>query len=107
MVTTFSNFSKVLLDKRNYCLYQNCFKQSQVPNEKIQSSYERPPPVFIDEEAQQFYEVEKILGHRTYRAKKQYLVQWKGYPLHDSTWEPAHVIKQDVPDLVREYEASN
>ena len=95
------------LSKLHPVFHVSLLKQYQVPNEKIQSSYERPPPVFIDEEAQQFYEVEKILGHRTYRAKKQYLVQWKGYPLHDSTWEPAHVIKQDVPDLVRDYEASN
>jgi Chromo (CHRromatin Organisation MOdifier) domain len=33
------------------------------------------------------WEVEQILGNRTYCKKKQYLIQWKGYaPAHDS-WQ--------------------
>lgn len=60
----------------------------------------------MDSEAQQFYEVEKILDHRIHRSRKEYLIKWLGYPLHDATWEPARIIKQDVPDLVQQYEDS-
>jgi len=38
-----------------------------------------PPPDLIDGEEE--WEIEKILGHRTYRKKKQYLIRWKGYML--------------------------
>jgi hypothetical protein len=44
-----------------------------------------PPPVEIDEYLE--YEVDRILDQRTFRRRKQYLVLWKGYPLHDATWE--------------------
>src|SRR6267142_958018 len=38
-----------------------------------------PPPDLINGEEE--WEIEKILGHRTYRKKKQYLIRWKGYML--------------------------
>jgi Chromo (CHRromatin Organisation MOdifier) domain len=44
-----------------------------------------PPLDLIEGELE--WEVEQILGDRTYRKKKQYLIQWKGYaPAHDS-WQ--------------------
>jgi hypothetical protein len=77
------------------------------PDPDLQESLPRPPPVFVDESAQQYYEVEQILDHRIHRRQKQYLVKWVGYPLHDATWESARNIKADVPDLVEQYEALN
>ncbi|KAL3685904.1 hypothetical protein R1sor_003926 [Riccia sorocarpa] len=50
----------------------------------------RPPPALIDGEEE--FEVERILQKRTRGLRRQrieYLVQWKGYPLYEATWEPA------------------
>jgi len=45
----------------------------------------KPPPDLVEGEPE--WEVEQILGDRTYRKKKQYLIRWKGYaPAHDS-WQ--------------------
>jgi hypothetical protein len=34
------------------------------------------------------YEVDRILAKRLARNNVEYLVQWKGYPTTDATWEP-------------------
>lgn len=51
----------------------------------------RPDPVFVD--ALPEYEVEDILDVRSTRRGRsnrvEYLVKWVGYPLFESTWEPA------------------
>lgn len=33
------------------------------------------------------YDVEKIVGDRIFRCKKQYLIKWVGYPDTENTWE--------------------
>jgi transposase InsO family protein len=45
-----------------------------------------PPPVEVDQHIE--YEVEAILDSRLHRQQLQYLVQWKGYPVEEATWEP-------------------
>jgi hypothetical protein len=50
------------------------------------------------------YEVESILAKRGSGARTQYLVKWLGYPLWESTWEPASTLK-DAPDAIADYEA--
>jgi hypothetical protein len=51
--------------------------------EKHGPNFLEPPPELIDGEPE--WEVEQILGDRTYRRKKQFLIRWKGYaPAHDS-----------------------
>ena len=58
-----------------------------------------PPPDLIDGEEE--WEIEKILGHRTYRKKKQYLIRWKGYtPAHDS-WTNESGLH--APELLADY----
>lgn len=49
------------------------------------SQHVRPQPVLVAGE--QEWEVEDILAHRTKNRKRQYLVKWKGFPVHESTWE--------------------
>ena len=61
----------------------------------------RPPPEVIDND--EVYEVEQILKHRYNGNKRQYLVHWKGYDIHESTWEPLSSFKFHR-DLVNKYE---
>jgi hypothetical protein len=67
--------------------------------------HDRPPPE-CGEDGAEVYEVERILAQRGGRgARKEYLVEWKGYPLWESSW----VKKNDLGDArqaIAEYEAS-
>ena len=45
-----------------------------------------PPPDLVEGHLE--YEVESIARHRGEGARRRYLVIWKGYPLHEASWEP-------------------
>ena len=49
------------------------------------------------------YEVEQVLGQRTYGwwKKKQYLIKWKGYFTAHNSWEPAENVY--APELMKRY----
>ena len=47
--------------------------------------------------------VEAILDKKLVRKKSYYLVKWKGYPLHDATWEPLENLKNTM-EKVKEFE---
>jgi hypothetical protein len=47
-----------------------------------------PPPTPEIKNGTVEYEVETVLDRRLRRNKVHYLVKWKGYDLHDATWEP-------------------
>lgn len=49
----------------------------------------QPPPVAGADNGEPEYEVEAIIGERTFRGKHQYLVKWLGYGDYESTWLPA------------------
>ncbi len=62
-----------------------------------------PPinPAYPDE-----FEVDRILRHRKHGNNYEFLVAWKGYPTHDSSWEPRrHFIYDDesVHDSLTQY----
>jgi hypothetical protein len=38
------------------------------------------------------YEVDEVLGKRGSRGKVEYLVKWRGLPVAEATWEPAHLV---------------
>ncbi len=61
----------------------------------------RPPPDIID--GAERYKVETILNCRRWGSGYQYHVKWKGYPLEEAKWEPASVIRQDVPKMVKQF----
>ena len=50
----------------------------------------RPDPVAIEDSGSPIFEVDRIIDHRRIGRNKriQYLVSWKGYPIHEATWEP-------------------
>jgi hypothetical protein len=58
----------------------------------------------IDNEPE--YEVEQILDKKMSWCKPYYLVKWKGYPLHDSTWEPRENLV-NCKKLLEEYEVTH
>lgn len=63
----------------------------------------RPPPELVDEE-EEAWEVEKVVGKRERgKGRKEYLVIWKGYPIHERTWEPEHNLRY-AREKIEEYE---
>jgi RNase H-like domain found in reverse transcriptase/Reverse transcriptase (RNA-dependent DNA polymerase)/Integrase zinc binding domain/Chromo (CHRromatin Organisation MOdifier) domain/Retroviral aspartyl protease len=67
----------------------------------------RPAPDIIDDHDE--YEVETILNKRVRRygrgQRVEYLVKWKGYPLHESTWLPLSQL-DNAKEMIDEYEVS-
>ena len=65
------------------------------------------PPVMIteDRDKHEEYEVEAILASKFTHRKLKYQVKWKGYS--DTTWEPAEIIQNDVPDMVQVFHRNN
>ena len=50
------------------------------------------------------YEVHKILADRTKYGKKEYLVRWTGYSMHDSSW--TRETDLSCPQKLKEYQNS-
>lgn len=57
------------------------------PNTFENRTQEPPPPIIV--EGEQEFEINKILDSKLNRNKLLYLVDWKGYPPSERTWEPA------------------
>ena len=77
------------------------YHPSTFPN---QPQSNRPAPELVDEVPE--YEVEYIVDHQMKgtgrRAKREYLVHWRGYPKEERTWEPEKNLG-NAQDAVREY----
>jgi hypothetical protein len=65
--------------------------------------HDRPPAEFVLDNGEEHYEVERIVAARGRGARKEYLVEWKGYPSWEATWVRHRDI--DAPDAVAEFEA--
>ena len=63
-----------------------------------------PPSPIIDIDTNEEFEVEDILDKRTIRRKTEYLIKWKGYPLHDATWEPIDHLG-NAKDAIQHFES--
>jgi len=46
--------------------------------------------------------VEKILEHRIFRNRKEYL--GNGYPIHEATWKPLKNLKCTAEEIIKQYE---
>ena len=68
-------------------------------------TYEKPETVIVNEGAEEF-EVDEIIHHRKRKrgrkTKIEYLIVWKGYPVHESTWEPEENVA-NAPEKIVEY----
>ena len=74
------------------------YKETELHGE----NFTRPPPDLIEGEEE--FEVERILQSRLYgRGRKlQFLVQWKGFPMSDSSWEPLENVRHSA-DLIADF----
>lgn len=50
------------------------------------------------------YEVEEIIGRRKRGAVTEYKVLWKGFPIDQSSWEPAARLGEAAQEAIDEYE---
>ena len=66
----------------------------------------RPTPAAIDDNGAPEWQVDRLLDHRRVRRGTrqvdQYLVEWKGYPISEATWEPIENLTGSI-DLVTEF----
>ncbi|KAG3063564.1 hypothetical protein PI125_g24330 [Phytophthora idaei] len=69
-----------------------------------------PPPPLRDARGSTRWIVERIVGYeppKTNRDQARLRIRWRGFPPHRDTWEPRSVLMEDVPEMVRAYEAQN
>lgn len=67
---------------------------------------ERPSAIVTEDNGAEEFEVECIKDARTNPAKKgrkEWLVKWKGWPDHESTWEPRENLAGT--DFIERYES--
>lgn len=58
----------------------------QFPDREVEDD-EPEGEIIRDANGELEWEVERILAQRGRESKQQYLVKWKGYPLHEATWQ--------------------
>ena len=61
----------------------------------------------ISNDGENKWEVDKIIKKRKFRNKTEYLVSWKNFPQHESTWEAEHTLNEDVPQLIKEFNSKH
>ena len=66
----------------------------------------RPEPEALDDNGAPEWLVDRLLDHRKVRRGTrqvdQYLVEWKGYPISEATWEPIENLTGSM-DSVKEF----
>ncbi|KAG4222226.1 hypothetical protein PC116_g29299 [Phytophthora cactorum] len=69
-----------------------------------------PQPPLRDARGSTRWIVERIVGYeppKTNRDQARLRIRWRGFSPHRDTWEPRNVLMEDVPEMVRAYEAQN
>ena len=68
--------------------------------------HDRPAFECIREDGAEVYEIERILARRGGSGSRvEYLVEWKGYPLWESSWVKKSELG-DAVEAITDYEAS-
>ena len=65
----------------------------------------RPAPVVLREDGVEEFEVERIIDRRGTGARTEYLVEWKGYPLWEASWENRRELLTSAAEAVADFEA--
>lgn len=97
-------------------------RSSSAPRSAALPEFRRDaPPPLVDSTGEEHWIVDRIVGHEdpaptrssarststgAAPARRRYRVRWLGFPPSSDTWEPRDQLRRDVPDLVREYDAS-
>jgi len=87
--------------RRQRGVFHYSFVKSYHNNDDLQfpgRAYTKQPPILIDDEKD--WEVEMILDDRTRHGRGQFLVQWKGYPNSENSWEPVEGL-ENAEDLAQ------
>ncbi|KAG2758410.1 hypothetical protein PC116_g29518 [Phytophthora cactorum] len=69
-----------------------------------------PLPPLRDARGSTRWIVERIVGYeptKTNRDQARLRNRWRGFRPHRDTWGPRNVLMEDVPEMVRAYEAPN
>ncbi|XP_041419736.1 uncharacterized protein LOC121393946 [Xenopus laevis] len=69
------------------------------------SGRDHSPPAPVTIEGVEEFEVEAILDSRYRRGRLQYLIQWKGFPPEENSWEP--VSNLHAPQLIELFHRSH
>ncbi|KAG2807017.1 hypothetical protein PC113_g24080 [Phytophthora cactorum] len=83
---------------------------SQPGVDRTRGVFPPPPPPLRDARGSTRWIVERIVDYelpKTNRDQARLRIRWRGLPPHQDTWEPRNVLMEDIPDMVRAYEAQN
>uniref|UniRef100_A0AC35GQH9 Uncharacterized protein n=1 Tax=Panagrolaimus sp. PS1159 TaxID=55785 RepID=A0AC35GQH9_9BILA len=80
-------------------LEQQCVLKSEEANESFESD-----GITSDDNAEEQFEVEKILAKRKRNGKIEYCIKWKDYGSEHNSWEK--IDNCDCPDLIKEFEGA-
>lgn len=55
----------------------------------------------------EYYHADRILDHRRRGRGRQFLIHYKGIPMHESTWRPESELRKRDPELLDAYLTKN
>lgn len=91
LISAFSNARRAQSRRESQMLARGLLD----PKAVCSSSHNAPNDIFI---------VDKIVDHKVRYGKKYYFVKWEGYADDDNTWERADKLRQEVVEVVNQYE---
>jgi hypothetical protein len=80
--------------------------ENRIVKDEVHISNLRPYLTITDEVEldEDEYIVEESINRRGTKAKREYLVKWRGYPRSESTWQPVQELLRRCADLVDKYD---
>lgn len=79
-------------------------KQIESEGSEESTQTQNTPKYEDSKDDQNVYEVDKIIGEKTIKRKKYYLVRWKGFDKEHDSWEPSRNLK--CKEVLQAYEQS-
>ncbi|GAA5926219.1 hypothetical protein JCM10213_007402 [Rhodosporidiobolus nylandii] len=101
--------STAVLDLPSHLRIHNKVHSSKLrphhPNDDLRfpsRSFSQPPAVLVADGAEEWL-VEKIVGDRTRRKKREFRVRYLGYSAAQDEWRPEDELQETAPDALQEY----